>query len=88
MHTIHKVSLTPQPGIVSVTLPKDAIIIKVDAQADQIAVWYECDTDKPMEIKTFTVMGTGMNFSNIENCIYLGTTQCPPFVWHVYEVMP
>lgn len=60
MRTIHKSTLEVVSKQ-SLELPIEARIIKLDIQHGIPTIWYICDTDDRMELRTFIVFGTGHN---------------------------
>lgn len=62
MKTIHKFLLDAKPGIQSQRIRKNAILRKVDAQADKLAFWYELDTHNDWVDETLMIMHTGDEF--------------------------
>lgn len=84
MITIHKQVLR-YPNILVV--PAGAIFRSVQIQNDEITVWYECNTEQPMEQRHLRIYGTGHEM-DVMLRQYIGTMQAGPYVWHVYEVFP
>lgn len=60
--------------------------VAVDWKTGVVCFWAEVKADWPDNewwVKTFIVIGTGQDIP--ENCVYRGTAQNGPLVWHVYE---
>jgi hypothetical protein len=76
-----KVSVT---GITELTMPKNAKIVHVDNQHDEICMWALVTPSRVEETRYFEVIGTGQNFG-ISHREYVGTVLVGRFVWHVFE---
>lgn len=67
-------------------VPRGAEFIHVGSEApDIVCVWAALDSDAPKDERTFRIFGTGHPIPDevgFEG--YLGSTQAPPFVWHVF----
>lgn len=74
---------------------RDAVILSVQSQFNEIALWVELDETMLPENWTFLVVGTGETFPG-DHMKYIGTVQIgrpfevskKPFnyVWHVYKL--
>lgn len=62
MKTIHKYLLPATPAITHVRVRKNAILLHVDAQKEDLAFWYEVDTHEDWMDETFMIMHTGEEF--------------------------
>jgi len=65
-------------------MPTGATFLSVQNQAEVGMMWFEVDTDAPLETREFVVIGTGHEFET-DGLKYLGTYQESTLVWHVYE---
>jgi hypothetical protein len=65
---------------------ENAIILSVHEQNDDVFMWVEVDTDKPVETRYFVLYGTGHRIQN-ESRKFIGTVHCAggQFVWHIFE---
>lgn len=87
MRTIYKYPIDidkPKP----IQLPVDAEVVNFDIDGrGQICIWCLVDTDKPLEEKTFVILGTG--FPIPSNLWYVrsfkDTSGIPTFFWHLFE---
>lgn len=70
---------------VSLSFPKDSIILSVQMQGEMIAIWYYCDPALEIVNRRFRVYGTGHPVGAFP-LGHLGTLQHYGFVWHVFEV--
>lgn len=81
---IHKLTLTEMSHTIKVSI--DAFkVLTVHEQKGMPTIWYET-VEKPMipvEVK-FVTVATGGDVP--ENSVYVGTTFCVPYVWHIYQV--
>lgn len=68
----------------SILMPEHSQVLSVQNQNGEITLWAVVDPDKPMTIRKFHIVGTG-NKTNIDGEKFLGTVQCFPFVWHIFE---
>lgn len=92
MHVIYKQILGI--GEQTLELPRDARILCVQNQSNQIMIWYEVGVGvrdgKPLceyEKRVFGVYGTGHIIKPPRgNRTYLGTVQIGEFVWHVFHL--
>lgn len=70
-----------------VLIPEGAKLRAVKEQHGHIYLWAEVETDSPIEVRHFRVVGTGHPITQ-EFLEYRGTAFMPTgLVWHVYEVM-
>lgn len=98
MRTVWKVSL-PIVDEIAVKIPGGAAIVHVATQGpvgvaelstgEPVSVWFECDPERPPELRRFAIYGTGHMFRH-ERQQYLGSAQFDGggLVFHLYEVMP
>lgn len=82
MRTIYKY-LVPPISEFQLETPKHSQFKHAGLQNDVIFMWFEVDTDQPVEARTFHIVGTGHVVP--QDAVYVGTVQQPPFVWHIYE---
>lgn len=71
-------------------LPARTKIIHVGHQADQqgpdaITIWAEVEPNNEIEQRQFAIVGTGHPVPDRGH--HHGSTICPPFVWHLYEII-
>jgi len=53
--------------------------------ADQINVWWECDTDAPLDQSVILhCIGTGTVLMLPDNARHIGAVQLHGYVWHIY----
>ena len=84
MRVIWKYSLSiEREAEYTVLMPRQAEILTVQAQNDNICLWalVEDDPDYPTEVRHFSIVVTG---SSPEDAKYIGTVQLEG-VWHVFE---
>jgi len=68
-----------------VAIPREARILCVQVQREDICIWYETDDlEKANYDRGIAIAGTGHKVPG--GSVYLGTVQIGAFVWHVYEV--
>jgi hypothetical protein len=67
-----------------IKMPFPFRIIHVGEQGGIPYLWAEVDESKPLVTRTIVVVGTGMDMPP-GNLRHLGSVQCGPFMWHVYE---
>lgn len=59
-------------------------ILHVDEQHGEPTIWFETLRRPLVKQKVkFCIIGTGQYVPN--NCSYVGTCKCGPYVWHVYQ---
>lgn len=88
MRTIYKFPVSPEDAL-EVALPEGAKFLHVAEQRpEEVAMWFEVDTDKPAKLRSFTIYGTGHSMSK-ENQTYLGTFILAggDLVFHLYELL-
>lgn len=52
---------------------------------DGVQMWVEVHRTGPKAGRRFRVIGTGQPIEDNER--YIGSAMCPPFVWHVVEIV-
>lgn len=87
MKTVHKypLSLAEDNHIVA---HENAWFFDAQIQYEKICVWAVVDTDEPPVTKHIGVFGTGNPLPEDKNLRHIGTVQQPPFVWHIFEILP
>ena len=88
MKTIHKYPLILSGEAQTIALPGESRLLTVADQHGCPTLWFEVDTDGPVALRVFVVVGTGHELPREGNPNYVGTAFCGPFVWHVYEIDP
>ena len=85
MKTIYKYNLT---HAISIHTHKDAKILHLAYQKDELCVWMEVDTEQPIVNRILEFAGTGWEItSRFEEAHYIGTvTDSAGFVWHWYDL--
>jgi hypothetical protein len=72
---------------VEIETPSGSSVLHVAGQGEEVCIWVEVEPDKtPTQKRTFFITGTGHDIEN-PYASYIGTAHCPPFVWHVYELV-
>lgn len=69
----------------TVSMPRGAKILTAQMQQGVVCLWALVDPKEEREIRGIRIYGTGHPVYSIENKLYIGTVQAPPFVWHVFE---
>jgi hypothetical protein len=84
MRTIHKFQSVVAPEV-AISMPTLAHIVLVELQHHngEFCIWAEVDTEHPLEVRNFSVIGTGQAIP--PNHVHVGSWQAPPFVWHLFE---
>lgn len=91
MKAIYKYVMTgPEGSGQCIQMPKNAKILHVADQRNQLCLWAEVDTEQPLEERSFFVAATGqdISFSKSAPRQHLGTVLMfhGELVLHVYEV--
>lgn len=71
-------------------IPRDADLIKVDRQCNNICLWFIVDTDNSTEERDFIVYGTGQEIKkDLSELFYLNTVMFNnnSMVLHVFELI-
>ena len=71
-----------------VSMPKGAEILACQMQNGTPTLWVLADPEGEKEHRTFTVLCTGWPIAKAYPVKHVGTVQTPPYVWHVFEVLP
>ena len=72
----------------TLSMPKDARVLKIDVQGDSICIWAEVDPHATKSTRQFIMVGTGQMIPDFGNrMMYLETIQQNLLVWHIYEVV-
>ena len=86
MKTVFKYKL--DCSISEISIPLNATLLCVASQGSEIFLWAEVETDFPLHIRKFHLVGTGEKLPDFsENIKYFGTAFVAKFVFHVYEVI-
>ena len=85
MRTIYKQKLIIA-DVQTIKVPVCSNILYIGKQQGCLCVWYECDTDFPVEERTIYCFGTGHEMPD-EKMRYIGTVffECETVVFHFYE---
>ena len=85
MKTIYKYPLEVK-DLVRINMPRAAKVIHAgfDSQ-DRLCVWVVVDTDRPLHVRAFSVVGTGNPLESPHMWNHLNTVSVGPFIWHVFE---
>lgn len=85
MRTIHKYQL--DAPITKLMVPAYSTLLTIHEQRGKICVWYEVDTDEPLEEKVFQIYMTGEEVSDCgkwhHGTVFLANGS---LVLHVYEL--
>lgn len=68
-----------------VNVPKDAAVLSLGVQREEIVVWVECDPTSEKELRKFYIAGTGSAPPDSDVGRFVGTVQIQSFVAHVFE---
>ena len=74
------IALTDEP---SVQMPEGAEVIHFDNQDGTPTIWAVVDPDAPLEVRHFSLRGTGHRMNGAGR--HIGTAFQGPFVWHLFE---
>ena len=88
MLTIHKYPFAVD-DYVNINMPRFSRVLSVQTQNDMPCVWALVDTDSPLEIKRFRLVGTGHPIKEKEeNLEFIGTFQLlgGELVFHLFEI--
>lgn len=69
----------------TVKMPKDSYVVHLGEQSGRLCLWAFCDTEAPLEDRTFRIYGTGHEIKDGEGFLHCGTVIAGSFVWHIYE---
>lgn len=72
-------------GIIK-TPPGTIVHVEPERQDLILRLWIEVDPSAALDERTFQVLGTGHEIP--EGYVWRHTWVEPPFVWHLYEVVP
>ena len=88
-YAIYKYDLDLGPLNV-VEMPKNARILKIGMQYDQLKLWAIVNKEEPIIERRFCFFGTGMQLceNTLNNLIYIATLQenGGVYIWHVFEI--
>ena len=71
-------------GYANLSIPQGSQFLRVGQQDGTVCLWFMVDDSAVQEMRHFIFTGTGHAVP--EEGKYLGSADCPPFVWHVFEV--
>ena len=73
-------------GIQKIEMPKDAKILCVQGQNNEMCLWALIDPDNQLETRQIRVFGTGRDIPDIK-LDYIGTVQmlAGSIIWHIFE---
>jgi len=86
MSKIHKQVLALEPSQV-IEVPFGAQILTIQAQGEDIVVWYSCNPDRQLQQRAIVLVGTGHDLPDTHTLKYISTVQQGEFVWHFYEAV-
>ena len=66
-----------------ISIPKYPEFLSVQFQGDELCIWAVVEPENEKKKHRIRVVGTGHPLP--EGCIYIGTVQDRPYVWHVFE---
>lgn len=66
-------------------MPKEATILTVQYQDNELCLWAIVNIDNPVEDRCFEIFGTGEIIDLAAEAPYIGTVQRIGLVWHVFE---
>ncbi len=76
----------PMGGITPLNIPRAARIVHTDIQSRRVCFWALVDDEMPLQIRRFTVIGTGWEVPL--GAVYIGTGQSSDeYVWHIFEIV-
>jgi len=86
MLTIWKATLNAT-DVQQIAVPQGAELLCVREQYEQIALWFRCDPNAPMEARTIAICETGHPAPPAEESRYLGTAslQGGRLILHAFE---
>lgn len=90
MVTIHKTYLHSGIPVQSLPMPRHSEIFKLGVQYNIPTIWYICDTELPLEDRTFRTLLTGEEITeDMDDGDYIGTylIDNDSFVGHVFEIL-
>lgn len=70
---------------VAIEMPAQAQVLSVQMQNDTPTMWVKVVTDRPKELRTFLIFGTGHAMNPHFEYSYVATIQDRGFVWHIFE---
>lgn len=70
----------------TIMMPKQAQIIKVENQNGFPCIWAIVDTNAPKQERRFMVVWTGHPFDYGHDVFHVGTFVQEQFVWHLFEL--
>jgi len=91
MKTVYKYVL-PITDVASIKMHKDAEIVHVDNQLEQLCIWAVVDNELPIVLRKFRIAGTGHRLDydhlKVEVKCHLGTVKLygGALILHVFEI--
>lgn len=86
MKTVYKYRIGVK-DVVTISLPKEAEILSIQMQSNELYLWALVDTENALEDRYIEVFGTGQGIYSdvgIERK-YITTVQQSSYVWHIFE---
>ena len=89
MYKVYKYSINIVDEIQVITLPIGAKILSFQLQGVQPTIWILLNIEEDRLVdRKFVIKSTGQPImENIDNLIYIATTQQGMFVWHLFEAI-
>jgi len=88
---IYKYLLLETTDIQHIEMPQGAILLHVDNQAERIYLWALVDRERPSELRTIRIVGTGheVEIEDTHHPKHIGSLLMLDgrFVWHVFEML-
>jgi hypothetical protein len=89
LRTIYKYPF-PVTDEINIEMPRDAQILSVQFQGHTACMWAMVVPERKMVMRHFRIFGTGhpIEMEPQNDLVHVATFQQPPFVWHLFEVVP
>jgi hypothetical protein len=91
MLTVYKYPITQAHNAIEMPSGAQVLRIGIDPAVDVkdliwLRLWALVDTDNPIVVRKFIITGTGHPLpTDKRNLVYIGSSVCSPFIWHVFE---
>lgn len=87
MKTIFKYPIYKIEDEISINLPSGAKILSAQIQREILCIWALIDTDNPLSLRIFRIIGTGHHIDDENKLIYINTFQMNngKLVFHLFE---
>lgn len=85
MKVIYKYPLGYRNLFMQLQLPIGAEILSVQYQNEGMYLWAVVESRAVVELRSFYILGTGMEVPNHVNLKFIATVQQGAYVWHVFE---